>query len=1141
MASDSERDYEEDYEERSDDGFDAFDPEALEDDTDIHAKREETLEERFEAARSSIKRKRSFTNEEDVDEFLYEYREIAGKSSSKAVGNLLHVLVEVVKHNDEVEPQGVERLVRELVKRYPDLLKYTNNHGLNPIFMAIRAPQDQLINYMISACAEDKEQAIYGECLRDALSMKQDGKTCLHAALNEKLKSGTIRMLFENASDEALEVQDDRHKTPMHYAVSFRQCTDARTELIELLIQRDLSVRSGKTFLDLLDRSGSSVYREHQKTRISFSKRWSKENQATDNIKRDQPDSSRTGNRPTGRDPKPQGSSKESKHIASTKAAADRVAERNGRGGDERTESDDREKLRQQKKDEERARLEGAETQAKTNRPAERDTAGRDASRNRSTRINEPDENAALQASIAVRQLEPVPNTGIKRSNTARPDNKADPEKEKRLGTGMTPRNKAMAVCEKNSDKIMQSLKLHYMRTRSAEMAISFLYGTNMDDIQISFDYDRLPRNMLWQDFTKRFGQDAKSKLRFDPVLQYVTFPRVEVRSKGRLADRRQGAEHQSGIHQHGSNGRKDMKYFLDWLYDKGVRHIIKLSVEDSGDDGEKVHSDQVIQDSLERFVVEHLDWQKTDLDPETILHISSKVSKAAPTPEDPKRTESVPDQQLRKLSLRWSGSNAVLRAWSEPDALPLLPRLQKVEIIQPPSDKMYDSPQWISNKIKEFGTRLDASRKIVQARKSAPSAIKRVFDTGAVFGHVEVIAIDSDTDEERRVTSGDTPHISNSAPSKGVNAHQWLKSTAKFAGLMDPFWKNTVQEFLKSRKNQGTPERVEDDVVLALIDDGVDMFDTSLSNQILEGKSFDFHDKKVRPPFSSAKGHGTVMASMILRVCPMAKVYPIRLKTYDNANGKNNIDTNYAAQAIQAALDKKATIISMSWTLPITRGNDEAKNRLHAVIQKAVDNKVLMFCSAPDEGKFTDLDYPSGPWRDRFFRIGAARADGTVFQWTPEDGITYVFPGVDVILDQVKGVSSRSVLGKDVTDRVNDFKYETGSSVATALAAGLAAMIIYCVKASILAVKTANQKAALNPIPDDRALRVADPDAMKRAFASLGKLTPNRFIQVWEELDKVSEILETWQAQSSNPEVNLKCTQGFMEFGLKLASSVQP
>ncbi|TVY59789.1 hypothetical protein Focb16_v003793 [Fusarium oxysporum f. sp. cubense] len=240
-----------------------------------------------------------------------------------------------------------------------------------------------------------------------------------------------------------------------------------------------------------------------------------------------------------------------------------------------------------------------------------------------------------------------------------------------------------------------------------------------------------------------------------------------------------------------------------------------------------------------------------------------------------------------------------------------------------------------------------------------------------------------------------------------------------------------------------------------------------------------------------------------------MAKVYPIRLKTYSSADGKSTIDPRYAARAIQAALDKNATIISMSWTLPIESGKDHMKEELHAVLKRAVENKVLMFCSAPDKGKFTELDYPSGPWPNSFFRIGAAYSNGTVFQWTPEVGITYILPGVDVVQDQIKGGSSKS------GESSKSSKNLTGSSVATALGAGLAAMIIYCVKASILSVKTANQnKAAMHPIPDNRAIQVAKPDAMKRAFASLGSTTSNKFIQVWEELDKARVILERWERE---------------------------
>ena len=195
------------------------------------------------------------------------------------------------------------------------------------------------------------------------------------------------------------------------------------------------------------------------------------------------------------------------------------------------------------------------------------------------------------------------------------------------------------------------------------------------------------------------------------------------------------------------------------------------------------------------------------------------------------------------------------------------------------------------------------------------------------------------------------------------------------------------------------------------------------------------------------------------------------------------------------------------------------------------------MFCSAPDEGKFADsAHYPSGPWRDKFFRIGAATASGAVFDWTPEDGITYVLPGVDVILEQAAKMTFDTNSLRNVPLRMFEFK-ETGSSVATALAAGLAAMIIYCVKASILATKIYDQTHGweMGLLPDKAAGDIARPDEMKRAFARLGKPTSNNFIPVWDELDRVSQHLEGWRASGSNPAERRKCTQAFVEFGVAL------
>lgn len=65
----------------------------------------------------------------------------------------------------------------------------------------------------------------------------------------------------------------------------------------------------------------------------------------------------------------------------------------------------------------------------------------------------------------------------------------------------------------------------------------------------------------------------------------------------------------------------------------------------------------------------------------------------------------------------------------------------------------------------------------------------------------------------------------------------------------------------------------------------------------------------------------------------------------------------------------------------------------MDTVLQKAINDNVLMICSSLDAGKFTQYDYPSGPWGHiYFFRIGAARADGNVFEWTDEAGIAFVY-----------------------------------------------------------------------------------------------------------------------------------------------------
>lgn len=202
MAPESEKDFALEDEVEEDFNLEPPDPDA---------NPEVDYEERFKDAKKDMKRKGKFTHEHDVEEFLRQYDNIAGMTIDKADGNLLHALIEMVKHSDDkVKSEDVELLVRRMVGKWPGLLEGENNDGYNPVFVAVRnPPHDRLAGFMVSACKDKR-------CLDNALSARAlEGKTCLHVAFQKNINPKTTRMLVESASDDALAVQDNLGHTPM--------------------------------------------------------------------------------------------------------------------------------------------------------------------------------------------------------------------------------------------------------------------------------------------------------------------------------------------------------------------------------------------------------------------------------------------------------------------------------------------------------------------------------------------------------------------------------------------------------------------------------------------------------------------------------------------------------------------------------------------------------------------------------------------------------------------------------------------------------------------------------------------------------------------------------------------------------------
>jgi hypothetical protein len=123
-----------------------------------------------------------------------------------------------------------------------------------------------------------------------------------------------------------------------------------------------------------------------------------------------------------------------------------------------------------------------------------------------------------------------------------------------------------------------------------------------------------------------------------------------------------------------------------------------------------------------------------------------------------------------------------------------------------------------------------------------------------------------------------------------------------------------------------------------------------------------------------------------------------------------------------------------MSWTIYL-QTKDVEKHPLVEAINEASSKGILMFGSVADRGLNDGEDpYPGPAMYQKVFCIGAAKESGVAEDWA-DRGAQFVLPG--------------SGHGMGLPDGKGGFRRDPGSSFATALAAGLAALILLCVQLS--------------------------------------------------------------------------------------------
>ncbi|KAH6983625.1 peptidase S8/S53 domain-containing protein, partial [Ilyonectria sp. MPI-CAGE-AT-0026] len=307
----------------------------------------------------------------------------------------------------------------------------------------------------------------------------------------------------------------------------------------------------------------------------------------------------------------------------------------------------------------------------------------------------------------------------------------------------------------------------------------------------------------------------------------------------------------------------------------------------------------------------------------------------------------------------------------------------------------------------------------------------------------------------------------------------EWIQCMEKSADFVRGYREDMEEE-------EDDPEKHPPRVKVALIDDGVDGLNADLSRIIAAGQTFskrekhqyNSHFKHYNSYFKSTRGHGTIMAMLIRKICPNVRLYVAKLNEEKTGRNSFSITAESAVKAIWWAIEHEVHIISMSWTISQPSDAGTIQNLVKA-INEAVERGILIFCSVSNQGPHDGGMYPASCNRSNSFLIGTATISGQAWRWNGANEVDYILPGTDL---EVR-------IGDELFDSRLQNLCESGSELATALASGLAALIMDCV--------ALNDAAELERMRDRAHMKV------KMAFDSINtwynKRDDDKYLRVWD------------------------------------------
>lgn len=208
-----------------------------------------------------------------------------------------------------------------------------------------------------------------------------------------------------------------------------------------------------------------------------------------------------------------------------------------------------------------------------------------------------------------------------------------------------------------------------------------------------------------------------------------------------------------------------------------------------------------------------------------------------------------------------------------------------------------------------------------------------------------------------------------------------------------------------------------------------------------------------------------------------------------------------------------------MSWSID----TDSMLGELDTAIQAAVNDKILMFCSSIDQGSSArDNTYPGKV--PGCIKIGASSGTGEKLTWVSETSSDFLLPGENVQPTEAHYWS-----------RLKSGPY--GSSISTALVAGLAGVLLYCDRLvaagwdSETRISGGGSEGGCTSFSRDKEVdALRQMNEMKKAFTNLSRGTEKgKLPQVWDHFPDPDELV--WNPRDEDKSGKTKKTlEGLLE-----------